>query len=643
MVIDGQQRLTTLSLLLAALNSLIPQRTVSNNDQISLSYESRPESDEFLLTVAEKYAASIEAVKKNLKSFPSIKERIEQSKKDLGEPDGIDSRYMLNAYLYAYWFFYERIYDEPAGRSYFNFAKDQWKEGERLDPKWFKLFEEMVLDQTSIIWYEIKNENENEHKVFENFNSGKIELTSAELIKGIFMNPDNYLDKPEQAFFEKLKTRQIMLGGQWDEIERSLHNPHFWDFIPHLSARDDEDKYPATRIDAILDMYVYFRMKEGFEFSEDHFAFKKINEWISGELKKNEELTENKKDRFEIMRKYWDEIRDVYTAFLEWYNGDPSLPNSNSLYHRISLFRRIISNTDVTYADRYRTELREMKNLYNLLASSPKKVRHLKVNELIWKQLASIDRLNPADIKDLIRKAEYGNRRTVEAILIAFNLAALEGAKGYGGRFPFFTFKDEKWEKEHIFATNTVLSGEKKEFLEALISQSESDAYRNYQTFLQTGVFEDEQQAAGESEAKSEQIPIPEYDELIGKINAAIQESGGQAKQMIEKLLEEDGDVIKFLTGNHIGNMALLTKQNNIIVSKKTFRDKSREIKKMFSRGSFIPISTMNVFCDFYSEGETINESYDKHWLYEKRVPYLKQMIAAVTKYLRLAEELPNE
>jgi hypothetical protein len=629
-VIDGQQRLTTIALCLTALNALLPAETQSLNARISLSYESRPESGEFLYSIAEYCADSINIAKQNRKNYTSIEQRIEQTRQQITEPNDIDPRYMLNAYLYAYWYFFERIVENDKAEEYFDFAKQDWKRGERIDPRCYGLFEKMLLEQTAVIWYEIK-ENQfktDEHTVFENFNSGKIELTNAELIKGIFMNPDNYLEKPDKAFSQKLETRQIMLGGQWDEIERSLHNPHLWDFMPHLTA-PDEDKYSATRIDALLDLYVHLQLEKGnmLKFDEEYFSFKTIDSWI------NNKLQEDRKTAFDTMLNFWNAIRRVYNTFLEWYNGDSTLKNMNSLYHRMSLLRRVILKTSDTHARRYEIELRELKSVYDLLNSCPKDMRIKRLNKIICKKLGVGK--TPDRVRDLIRNTEYDNAQTVEAILLAFNLATLEGAKGYGGRFPFFTYKEEKWEKEHIFATKTVLSGEGEGFMGTLTSDEEINSYKDYRLFLKTGKFSDE--SDNNNDVYDADDCLENYDKKIEHIKTVQADQTDTQKTHIEKLMKGDGDIINILTDNHIGNMALLPKRNNIIVSNKPFFEKSNEIKEMFVNGDFIPICTMNVFCDFYSDMEGVAKNYNHHWLYQKRVPYIKQMIKSVEEYFDYA------
>jgi hypothetical protein len=643
-VIDGQQRLTTLSLLLIALQNLVPSEAKSKNAHISISYESRSESGKYLFGIAQKCQSVLDDIRKNAKQYPSIKEKIEQSKKMLEEPETLDARYMLNTYLYAYWFFWERIHTDDVSSEYFSFAAQAWNIRDNPEPKRFALLEDMLLNLTSVIWHKIEtdiSDEQQEQKVFENFNAGKIELTNAELIKGIFMNPDNYLDRPDDSLFQKLETRKIMMGSQWDDIERELHNPHIWDFIPHLTSPDGSEKYPATRIDAILNMYVYFNQsdKTAFNFVDEKYSYKEIANIVNERLKSAAALngSEKTENMFTTMFNLWNDIRKVFAVFIEWYNGDPSLENMNSIYHRISLLKRIILNTRQSHEERYNTELREIKNLYNELKELPKDVRIATINEIIQEKLLGTS----GNCADFIRSIAYDtNPAAVENVLLAFNLATLEKAKGYGGRFPFFTFKDEKWEKEHVFATRTELSGKK--LLEEIVSVSEIQAYKDYMTFLKTGNRNDDAGEDADAAGYSGTMVFSEYEALLAKIRTVLDNSSlDEQNEQIADLLSKEGPIIKLLADMRMGNMALLPKTNNIIVGNKPFSVKCEAIKQMFKNGDFIPICTMNVFSGFYDdkfENKNGMNGYTGHYLYQKRLGYIMEMTSDVSKYLARGE-----
>ena len=625
-VIDGQQRLTTITLLLEALNNQVPEENVFNAF-IPISYEAREESEKFLYNIGEFCKNAIESVKENGGALISLEKKIEKTINCFEHeqlPEDLNSRYMLNTYLYAYWYFWEIIMGINEYKSYFDFAEKEWNTDEQWEPKRFTLIVKMLLETTYLIWYTIDNDDEEEHKVFEHFNSGRISLTGSELVKGIFMNPDNYLDSYDSndnsnnkdfSLYEQLGTRQTLLGGQWDDMEKTLHNDEFWSFIPHQEDKEGEIE-KSTHIDSIFNMYVYFNISQGkslFNIDDSLFSFRKINEMIT-----TRQAVRKGEKKFKGMWEIWLEIKNVYTTFYEWFIGDNYLNNVNSLYHRISLYKRIIYNTDLKYEQRYQEELKHMRLLYDILTTCNRKDREKLLNNEIAKTLLKTAEPGSNELKKFITTRIYGeNANDVKVILLAFNLSTLEGAKAYGGRFPFVIFDKQKWHREHIFAKNTALSGEdndEKKLYDALVSENEMNSYDKYLKLT------------NRSDKKL-------YEQTIEDINSIIdnQISGSDKDSLNTRLLKENGDILEnILRDDHMGNMALLTETHNISISNDSYKDKSREISKWFKKGDFIPICTMNVFSDFYSN----YESYSFHWLYAKRLSYLIQMINSVNEYL---------
>lgn len=168
-VIDGQQRLTTIYMILKYLESSI---------SYELSYESREKSKDFL-------------------------EKIYQSE----NIDNIDFHYMKKAY--------------DTIKEYFENKKEEDNIKELLEAKSDK--------KVGFIWYEIDDDIQNsdkEYEIFSRLNIGKIELTNAELIKALFLKTWPY--ESEQKLLE---AKQIQISNEWDSIENTLQNDSFWYFI----------------------------------------------------------------------------------------------------------------------------------------------------------------------------------------------------------------------------------------------------------------------------------------------------------------------------------------------------------------------------------------------------------------------------
>lgn len=89
-----------------------------------------------------------------------------------------------------------------------------------------KSFELKFNDFTKVIWYET-SKTEDSIDIFTRINSGKIPLTNAELIKALFLNSSNFTN----ADTEKLRLKQLEIASEWDRIEYALQDDSFWYFI----------------------------------------------------------------------------------------------------------------------------------------------------------------------------------------------------------------------------------------------------------------------------------------------------------------------------------------------------------------------------------------------------------------------------
>ena len=166
-VIDGQQRLTTIYLILACLGV---------TDKYTIEYETRKGSKGFLENISEK--AEDEA------------------------KGNIDFFYMHKAYETINNFFEEKKNQED--------------------------FKDKLLNNVKFIWYEI-DKGENPVTVFTRLNMGKIPLTNAELIKALFLNRSNF--GAGEGKNETLRLRQQEIASEWDTIEYTLQNDEFWLFL----------------------------------------------------------------------------------------------------------------------------------------------------------------------------------------------------------------------------------------------------------------------------------------------------------------------------------------------------------------------------------------------------------------------------
>jgi conserved hypothetical protein len=190
-LIDGQQRLTTLYLILSYLREKLGN-IVSR--KYSLIYETRKETHEFL---------------ENINSESKNKNK-----------ENIDFFFISNAYeIIEKWF-------EEQGEKSADFGV--------LLFQFYTLLGKFV----NIIWYE-PEDNVSGVELFTRLNIGRIPLTNSELVRALFLSRNSDLTPAEQ----------LEIAAEWDSIEKELHQPSFWAFLTNYQPED----YP-NRIDLLFDL-----------------------------------------------------------------------------------------------------------------------------------------------------------------------------------------------------------------------------------------------------------------------------------------------------------------------------------------------------------------------------------------------------
>ena len=337
-LIDGQQRLTTLYLIYRYMYNA--SGGFLDEPSFSLEYETREKSAEFLKDIQ-----------------TSMKE------------DNIDFWFICNAYETIEKWFAEK--DKKSTLTNIN-----------------KYFDENV----KVIWYEV-SENEDAIGLFARLNIGKIPLTSAELVKAMFLSRDNN----EQMDREK----QEEISLQWDNIEKELHNASLWGFLTNSVAEDYQ-----TRIDLILDLIT----KKGTETREKYytyFAFDKMKAEMS-------------------LSDIWKEIQHTFLILKDWYED-------HELYHKIGYL--IASKTQT------------VQSIYEDSKGKTKSEFKQGLDQLIKDSIA-YDK--PYEELSYDKSGDY---EKISRLLLLFNVESVRQIDEKAQRFPFDRYKDKaSWSLEHIHA-----------------------------------------------------------------------------------------------------------------------------------------------------------------------------------------------
>lgn len=343
-VIDGQQRLTTLYLIYKYMS--MASRGFIEEPRFSLVYETRSKSETFL-------------------------KDMDMSFRD----ENIDFCFMANAY--------ETI--------------EKWFEniGTKVSVVMNHL-NTYLSENIKVIWYEV-GESEDAIALFTRLNIGKIPLTSAELVKAMFLNRDGNKE------MDREKQEEIAL--RWDNMEKELHNDSLWYFLTN-----NFNVVYQTRIDLILDL-------------------------MAGEVEENADKYSTF-FKFDAMRKennlldIWREIMHTFLILKDWYGN-------HELYHKVGY---LIASRTKSLEDIYMVSQKKTKKEFLDLLDT-----YIRESVDIQKNYGELSYDKPTEYPEIGK------------LLLLFNVESVRQNGKQTQWFPFDKFKfnnDGKvqWSLEHIHA-----------------------------------------------------------------------------------------------------------------------------------------------------------------------------------------------
>ncbi len=510
-VIDGQQRLTTIYIILNYFNKRLTEEYKKR--LYAIGYETRPDSFKFLQNI----------------DF----ERHEEN---------IDYFHIYKAY--------ETI-------------KNWFEDKQNI----INDFESTVINKTKVIWYETES-NINSIDIFTRINIGKIPLTNAELVKALLLQNGNFQEG-------KVCLKQLQIASEWDSIEKTLQDNAFWYFIYNP---DNSLKYD-NRIEYIFDL-----MKNKKKDDETDFTF---NEFYK-------EFDESKQGKGSPdIDAIWLRIKNYFLSFEEWYKN-------KELYHLIGFL--VDCGYDINTL-KEKTRKRTKTAFKKYLKDEIKKGIECQIDEL-----------------------NYGDKH-IKKILLLFNIQTILATENTDMRFPFYRYKDEQWDIEHVRSqTEKQITGNtRKEWTIDVLEYFTGQKGYSDQTEKEVHKAAIETLQAKEQEYSNRLIKMLDAEKIDDQ-------TFNQLYKDLESLFQESEEPENI---DSISNLALLDAATNRSYKNAMFPIKRKTIIENDMSGVFIPICTKNVFLKSYSKrlGEVM------YWKNSDANDYLTEIKKTLKEYLPTRDE----
>lgn len=562
-IIDGQQRLTTIFLLYKYLldqkgwDAETLKEEEDGKELYHIYYATRDGSSQFLEGL----------------TIKTIEDSDEESLKD-----NVDYYHMANAFKYiGKWI-------KTDGKT----INIRYQLGGSLDnirTSFFKLLNGMSDTKggsVQVLWYEIAEIKEkNNIKEFQKINTGKIRLTDAELIKGLFLLKKNFTSGDKYI-------KQSELALEWEYIENTLHANNFWYFL----QKKGYDM--PNRIDLLFNLiYKKNALKEIPEIEWDS----KIKE-IDARLMdtRQSEIFRFYYNRFEgkmgedlqqEVAVAWDEVMELFRTLDDWF-CTPSIYNYIGLLSQCGedLCRLVLHfeyMPETICRDDFEKYLKERISYH---------LRGAKIDDENKQILNTYDKDHDTIYKLLL---------TLNIHLLNEQNQKLESESDVY-KFPFDVLSAQNWDIEHIdsFHTNALKKEkDKREWIKTAMADRKDE-------------LKDDEVAA-----LKQKLDENALDDAINILKKNAQE------------VEVDEEI-----KNTIGNLTLLDAATNRMYGNSLFCTKRRIIIERIKQGVFVPIATQYIFAKFFDEKGT-NRSL---WTKEDMEAYHKYIYETLKQYIKLEE-----
>lgn len=579
-VIDGQQRLTTIYLLLSYLEDArkTNYRGGLANNIFMLKYESR--DADFFINKDFKRADISESIR------------------------NIDFFYMTRAYLsISQWF---EKHDSalplilktliPMGyKDTSNLSEEEKKKAEETNDK---------KNDVRFIWYEITPKQKTDSiEVFNQLNYGKTPLTSTELIKALLLQCDIYTE--DNKLMREIAFRR---SCEWDTMEKQLQNPFMWSM---LMAPEDTS---ASHISFIL-AFVSQKLYAGINDKEFRDLLDKNSTDFSYQIF-NRYLGNNADGKYaERVKHIWNEILSTYTAVYNWYINRDS-------YHLIGLLIWLKEFNAKKGTFLLNEKVEYLQQLLTNYENNTKEdfIKNLKVEiaRLVYVEETKKDK-NGNSVRWGIEYINYNDSpKDLIRILVLFNVEQLRQQQEESARFPFHLLREHKITSlEHIHPQNLNLDNVEIETLREWL-----DVKKNNLKELKL---------------------LDEYQDHIDKLRSYLKDKSTYednkiaANDIIAKIDKKFNDLVEMVESqmHTLYNMALVDRGTNSALSNNLL-DKKRSI--LINNKTYVLPATRRAFSKYYSEPTTDNPLV-KLWTKPDRDAYFKVIQKIYLSYTSLLKK----
>lgn len=581
-VIDGQQRLTTLRLVMQVFDQL--NRSVFGPvhfHSYTIRYATRPSMQDIFDSIV---------VIGGSNGQPVIDDK--QNKWD----KFIDSIYIYNAAKTILNWFNE----EPARKNVYG--------------QYFYSTKESDFKSVQVVWYET-NEDKEPHDIFNRMNSLKVELSCSELIRSLFLSSctkfelgdlSNLSDSLQREIrAERFSHKQNSINEKWDELEQLMRDKSFKSF---LTRRNDTGRNAIGLLfDLISGKYADNRIVlckyKNLHKEDDLYTYLYFKA-----------LIDEDKDAW----KTWGRVLNSFEKLQQWFKD-------RDLYHRIGFLNAIASNGHEDDAICILLNHKEGKEkLHEESKNMVKNAMSLPMNKETRKPIESLEQLS------------YDNPTHyayIKQLLLLYNVETARRQLS-GDFFPFNRYRykldgktEKTWTLEHIHAQNSDCLPEtnKESWYEWILCNLSS---MKKLTLGNPKLIQEQQKLIAELERDSslntDSIPLcktPRY--TFENIKSLFEDVIG-----FYGLMDKDADKAKPV--HQLSNMALLDLGQNAMVGKSPFEVKRQLICNAIADDKFYPVCTRKVFLKLYDK-----ESMQVHsWSQRDRKIYYEDIKNKLEMYL---------